>query len=327
MSTYKAIVVSAFGEPAVLKVADVPVPGTISETEILVDVKFAGINPVDTYIRSGVYARSPALPYRPGGDGAGIVEKIGSDVTNVRVGDRVYLSAGSFAGVYGQKAVIPATAAHPLPDNVPFDQGAAISVPYATAYHAVVHRGNAKPGEVALVHGASGGVGTAVTQILTSLGVTVIGTAGTEQGLALVKENGAKYVFDHTKDGYEEEIRAVIGDGVDVIVEMLGNVNLERDIGLIGMNGRILVVGNRGTVEINPRGLMAKRADVRGVAMWTATADEVSEIHAFLYAGLKNGSLTPKINKRIALKDAPQSHVLVMARGALGKIVLDTSDV
>src|SRR5690242_14970623 len=153
----KAIRVNAFGGPEVLRLQDMPTPKP-GPSEVLVRIHATGVNPVETYIRAGTYARLPELPYTPGNDGAGAVEQVGSDVTEFKPGDRVY-TAGSISGTYAEFALCKKQQLHPLPANVSFAQGAAMGTPYATAYRGLFQRGHAKPGETVLVHGASGGVG------------------------------------------------------------------------------------------------------------------------------------------------------------------------
>ena len=179
----KVIRVEEFGDPEVMKLAEVPdlQPGA---GEVLVRVHAAGVNPVETYIRAGTYARKPALPFTPGNDGAGVVEAVGEGVTEFQPGDRVYL-AGSSSGTYAEFALCNTAQVNRLPEKVSFAQGAAMGTPYATAYRGLLQRGEAQPSESVLVHGASGGVGTAAVQLGSAHGMRVFGTAGTERGRAL----------------------------------------------------------------------------------------------------------------------------------------------
>jgi NADPH2:quinone reductase len=280
-----------------------------------------GVNPVETYIRAGTHQRKPALPFTPGNDGAGVVEQIGQDVT-LRPGERVY-TAGSISGTYAEFALCNIAQVHPLPANVSFPQGAAVGTPYATAYRGLFQRAQAKPGETVLIHGASGGVGTAAVQLARARGMRVLGTAGSDRGRELVREQGAHDVFDHRAPDYLEQImKATSGRGVDVVVEMLANVNLGKDLTILALHGRIVVVGNRGRVEIDPRDTMAREADIRGMTLPNTPAAEMATIHAALVAGLENGTLRPVIGQELPLADAPQAHRAVMEPGAFGKIVL-----
>jgi NADPH2:quinone reductase len=291
---------------------------------VLVRVKAVGVNPVDAYIRSGTYARKPSLPYTPGTDIGGIVESVGPEVTRFKRGDRVYThgtTAGS--GGYAELAVCDESQVHPLPERLAFAQGAAIGVPYATAWRALFLRAQARPGETVLIHGASGGVGVAAVQIARAGGMRVIGTAGTEKGVSLVREQGAHAALNHRDPEYLNQIMPLTGGrGVDVILEMLANVNLDRDLELIALRGRVMVVGNRGRVEIDPRKMMGKDGTILGMTMFNATADEQRMIHAALVAGLENGTLNPVVGKEFPLAQAVQAQNAVMETGAFGKIVL-----
>jgi NADPH:quinone reductase len=320
----KAIVVREFGEPDVLRLEDVPdpVPGG---GQVLVQVRAAGVNPVDTYIRRGAYARKPALPFTPGADAAGTVAAVGPDAAAFAVGDRVYIT-GTVAGAYGayaEMAVCNVTQAYPLPDAVSFEQGAAIAVPYGTAYRALFQRAQARPGETVLVHGGSGGVGTAAIQLARAAGMVVFATAGTDAGLDLATAQGAAHVFNHRAPDYSARIMAATGGrGLDVILEMLANVNLNTDLGLLATRGRIVVIGNRGTVEIDARQAMARDADIRGMILFNTSPAEMAEIHAAIGAGLREGALRPIVGRTFPLADARLAHEAVLSPGAHGKIVL-----
>ena len=316
----KAIRVHEFGPPSVMKLDDVPDPRPVAK-QLVVAVKAAGINPVDTYIRAGTYAKKPALPYTPGFDAAGIVESIGADVRRFKPGDRVYINH-NISGAYAEKTLCEEDSAFPLPDRLSFGQGAGVWVPYATAYYALHEAAKSRPAETVLIHGASGGVGSAAAQIARAWGMRVIGTAGTEQGLKMVKEQGA-LALNHHDPKYTERIsEATEGRGPDVILEMLANVNLAKDLSLIARRGRIVVIGNRGTIEINPRDAMSKGASIIGMILMNITPDETLRISAALSAGLEKGTLNPIVGREFPLAQAQQGHEAVLAPGALGKIVL-----
>src|SRR5437763_2003796 len=264
----KAIRVHEFGGPEVLRLEEVPDPRPGSG-EVVIRVKAAGVNPVDSYIRSGNYGERP-LPYTPGSDAGGVVEAIGAGVSGVAAGDRVY-TAGSVTGAYAELALCKAGHVHPLPQGVTFAQGAGVNVPYATAYRGLFQRAHALPGETVLVHGASGGVGTAAVQLARAAGLTVIGTGGTERGRELVKENGAHHVLDHKAADYLDQLMQFTeGRGVDVILEMLANVNLAKDLTVLAPRGRVVVIGNRGAIEINPRDAMGRDATILGMSLFNA---------------------------------------------------------
>jgi NADPH:quinone reductase len=204
----KAIVVRAFGGPEVMKIEEVALPSA-GPGQILIQVRAIGVNPVDTYIRSGTYARKPDLPYTPHADIAGTVEAVGSGVSKVKPGDRVYaymLNAGG-----AELAIAEEWQVQRLPERLTFQQGAAVGVPYVTAWRALLVKARARPGETVLVHGASGGVGLAAVQIARAQGMQVIGTAGTDEGVRLVREQGAHHVLNHRDADYTKQIPGLTG--------------------------------------------------------------------------------------------------------------------
>jgi NADPH:quinone reductase len=317
----KAIRVYAFGDPEVMKIEETPTPQP-GPDEVLVRVEAIGVNPVDTYIRSGLYARRPSFPYTPGSDAAGVIEAVGTGVGHRRVGERVYL-AGSLTGTYAEFALGREGQAHPLPEQCSFSQGAAVGVPYATAWYALFLRAKAMPGEFVLVHGASGGVGIAAVQLARAAGMRVIGTAGTVKGRNLVAGEGAHHVLDHHDPDYLKRLPELTCDhGVDVILEMLANVNLDRDLNLLAGQGRVVVIGSRGRIEIDPRDIMGGNGAILGMVLYNAGEDEMRVIHAALGAGLENGTLRPVIGREMPLSEAPEAHRAVLEPGAYGKIVL-----
>jgi NADPH2:quinone reductase len=317
----KAILVREFGGPEVLKLEEVPTPRPAAG-QVLVRIRAVGVNPYDTYMRNGVYAIKPPLPYTPGSDGAGTVEAVGEGVNKLKPGDRVY-AAKTVTGAYAEYALTLESQVHPLPAKITYAQGAGVWVPYGTAYHALYQITRARAGESLLVHGASGGVGIAAVQIARAMGLTVLGTAGTEKGLELVKREGAHYAFDHSKSGYLEQIlKATTGRGVDLVLEMLANANLGQDLKLLAPHGRVVVIGSRGDVTITPRDLMTRRGSIQAFTLWGISEPEEQEIHAGLIAGLENGTQRPVVGKELPLAEAARAHKDVLEPGAFGKIVL-----
>lgn len=318
----KAIRVAAAGPASVMKLESIPDPSPAPH-EVLVEIRAVGVNPVDTYIRSGNYAHLPAFPYIPGNDGAGVIVAIGSGVSSFTVGERVYLTGtGLGLGAYAQLVAYPQTDVARIPATITFEQAAAINVPYATAYRALISTGHVRGADRVLVHGASGGVGIAVVQMAVAAGATVFATAGSARGAQLVQQNGAQHVFNHLDPGYVAKIRDRAPDGLDLIIENLASVNLEADLALLATFGRIVVVGSRGKVQIDPRTILQKDATVCGMALWNTTSGEISRIHAALFAGLSNGVLRPVVGRRFGLADAAKAHDAVLEPGAYGKIVL-----
>ena len=317
----KAIVVREFGQPEVMQLEDVETPQPVG-TQVLVKIEAAGVNPVDTYLRSGIHAHAPKLPYTPGKDGAGVVEAVGSEVTGLKPGDRV-LTAGSISGTYAEYSLCEESHLGKLPDKVEFEMGAGVWTPYATSCRALFQKADEKPGETVLIHGASGGVGLAAVQWAKNAGLTVIGTASSEEGRSLVLSEGADAVFDHHSEDHLGDIREYTeGRGVDIIIEMLANENLERDFEALAMFGRIVVVGNRGSLQFTPRQAMTKDATIYGMSLFNAPIEKLAEIHGRISEGLSAGYLRPVVSKTFSLSDAPRAHHEIIETKAAGKIVL-----
>ena len=321
----KAIRVHRFGGPEVLNLEDVPEPKA-GPGQVVVRAKAVGVNPVDTYIRAGAYGKAVQPPYTPGSDAAGTVEAVGSGVARFKPGDRVYTScttSPSWTGACAELVLCREAQVHPLSEKLSFTEGGGINIPFATAFRALFFRACAQGGETVLVHGASGGVGTAAVQIGRMRGLTVIGTAGTDRGRKLATEQGAHHVLDHKEPEYLEKLKAFTnGRGVDVILEMLANVNLGKDLTVLAPGGRVVVIGSRGPVEIDARNAMMRDGAILGMALNNGSETELASIHASLGAGFDAGALRPVIGREMALKDVAAAHKAVMEPGAYGKIVL-----
>ena len=321
----RAIQAHSFGGPEVLQLDEIddPVPGP---GEVVVDVRAAGVNPADTYMRTGTYAIIPDLPYTPGGDAGGVISAVGTGVETLSVGDSVFVGTGlsfDLTGCYAEKVKRKADEVLPLPANLTFAQAAAFGVSYTTAHYALFERGNAAPGETVFIHGASGSVGTSAIHLAKRAGLKVVGSGGTDKGLALIRSEGADLAVNHTCAGYLDEVKSFTGgQGPELILEMLANVNLAADMDLAAKFGRIIVIGNRGEITVNPRVAMMKELDIRGVALWNATREQMRPIIADILAGVADGEIRPVIGREMPLSDAAAAHVAVLEPGAHGKIVL-----
>jgi NADPH2:quinone reductase len=385
-TTMNAICVTSFGGPEVLKVRNITIP-KLKPGQVLVRVHAAGVNPVETYIRAGTYARLPPLPWTPGNDGAGVIVAVcnANDTTDqssssaknnrsssptshssnspsstaskssspssstasntsspkqarspsspsstpcntIKIGCRVWMS-GSITGTYAQYCVCNLSQVHHLPESIDAAQGASIGIAYRTAYRALHLRAKVRAGQIVLIHGASGGVGLAAVQLAAAHGCIVYGTAGTEEGMKLIKEHGCDYAFNHRQKGYMDDIYETTGkrEGVDVILEMLANVNLNEDLKIMARGGVVAVIGNRGNVEINPRLLMQKESSVLGVL--GGTPEEHQQCFAGINAGLKSGAINPVVaTPAYMMEQASIAHTSVMddTQGSAGKVVLIT---
>jgi len=322
--TMKAIRVHEFGGPEKLMLEEVPEPKP-GAGEVVVQIKAAGVNPVETYQRVGQYPTLPKLPWTPGQDAAGIVHSVGGGVTGLKVGDRVYV-AGSLTGTYAEYSLSNESQVHPLPAKVTFQQGAGVGIPYGTAYRGLFQRAKAIPNEIVLVNGASGAVGTAALQLARAYGCLVIGTAGSDKGLSLVEEHGAHYAFNHSAADTPERIGRIAQtrgkQGPDVILEMLANKNLATDMKMLGRHGRIVVIGNRGNIEINARDIMGKDGAILGMSLPYASDAERASIYSALNAALEIGVAKPVVSREYALKDVAQAHKDIMESSSHGKLVL-----
>lgn len=227
-------------------------------------------------------------------------------------------------GTYSEYVECSEACVFPLPTSLAFDQGAAIGIPFGTAYRALFQRCRTRANESVLVHGASGAVGISAVQLARTHGLRVIGTAGTKAGLELARREGAHAVLDHTEQGYLQGVlEATRGRGVDVILEMRANVNLGEDLKVLARGGRVAVIGCQGPVVIDPREAIEREAEVVGVRMENATYKDVVEIYAALYAGFESGQLCPVVSHRFALEHAGKAHELMEdAKRMSGKIVL-----
>lgn len=316
----KKIEVASFGDPQVMAVveADLPVP---ARGEVLLEVWAVGVNPVETYIRAGIYPVLPKLPYTPGGNAAGTILACGPDTAPWQPGDRVYTVA-SLSGTYAQQCLCRKDQIFSLDNRLSYAQGAALGVPAATAWRALYLRADAKAGERVLIHGASGSVGQAAIQLAVASGLKVYGTAGSPEGLELIRELGAT-AFDHGREGYLAELAGGCGnEGFDLILEMLANKNLAADLALLGAGGRVIIIGSRGPIEIDPRATMGKETEIRGLSLFNSSPEETIKTHKGLSEAIAKNVLSPRISCQLPLEQAPLAHQKVLESANCGKIVL-----
>lgn len=317
----KAIVVESFGGPEVMVLKELPDPRP-GPGQVVISVKAAGVNPKDTHYRAGLYPHLHAPPFTPGIDGAGIVEETGAEVKRLSKGDRVFWTS-SRSGSYAELVLCDEARVHSLPQHVSFAEGAGVGVPYSTAYRALFQRAKVAPGETILVHGASGGVGIAALQLARGYCYRLIGTAGAQEDLEMIKNEGSDLVISHRDPSYIDAIIPLNGGKkIDVILEMNAHLNLGKDLPLLAKNGRVVVIGSLGMVAINPQYLKDSDAQILSVSLLIASPDELATLHSGLQIGLEKKIIQPKIYKQFALKDAPEAHHALMQPGHWGKIVL-----
>ena len=316
----QAIRIHQFGDPAVLKLEDIPSP-PVAPGQVVVRTRAVGVNPVETYIRAGKYGPRE-FPFTPGNDCAGLVERVGDGVKRFKPGDRVFTDR-TLSGAYAQLVLCDADNVHALPQRVTFQQGAAIGAPGGAAYRALFQRGRGIAGETVLVHGATGAVGTTAVQLARAAGMQVVATASSEPGRIYAIEHGAHHAVDHDVTSRLEEVKILTaGKGFDLIIEMLANKNLATDLPALGAGGRVVIVGSRGKIEIDPRDTMAREADILGMTVFASTPIEHREIYSALSAALESGIYQPVIALELPLAEAPKAHHLVIEGDQFGKIVL-----
>jgi NADPH:quinone reductase len=327
----RAIRVHELGGPEVLRVEPVDDPSA-GDGELLVRLHAIGVNPVEGYVRSGIGLR-PQIPYTPGSDGAGVVVAVGeagaaqSGAAAPQPGDRVYVY-GSLTGTYAELALCRPEQVFPLPPALSFEEGAALGVPYGTAFRALVQLGRVRQGETVLVHGGSGSVGLATVQIAADRGALVIASASTEEGRRLALAQGAAHAVDHTDPAHFAEVLGLTGNrGVDVIAEMRSDLNLGADLRLLAHAGRVVCVGNRGpdnegAVTVDARDLMRRDGAVLGMILPPAGHPAVTALHEELRSPLAERRFAPVVSATYPLEQAEAVHRRLADGHSLGKLVL-----
>lgn len=320
----KAMQIKNYGPASDLSLVDAQKP-SITADQILVQVGAAGVNPVDTYIRSGTNNYSANFPHTPGSDGAGTIVELGANVTGFEIGQRVYFSR-NLSGSSAEFAACAATHTYPLADALSFEEGACVGIPYTTAHRALFGRANGKAGDKVLVHGATGAVGIATVQLALAAGMDVVASSGTAAGADLLRQQGVTNVIMHNEADhlapYQSLASQSMDRGFDIVIEMLANHNLDQDLKALAFGGCVAVVGNRGTVEINPRDLMARDASVVGVALANVKPAELAVIAKSLRPLFEKGVLKPVIRHSYPLIELAQAHEDVLKSGALGNLVI-----
>ncbi|CUB03627.1 NADPH:quinone reductase [Marinomonas fungiae] len=315
----KAMQVNDYGPASDLTLVDADKP-TINADQILVQVGASGVNPVDTYIRSGSNNYTASFPHTPGNDGAGTIVEVGANVANFQIGQRVYFSR-NLTGSAAEFAVCLPTHTFPLANALSFAEGACLGIPYTTAHRALFGRAHAQAGDKVLVHGATGAVGLATVQLALAAGMHVVASAGTIEGANLLRAQGVQEIIMHNQEGYLAPYQS-LQNGFDVIIEMLANHNLDQDLKALAFGGTVAVIGNRGTVDINPRDLMARDAAVIGVALANAKPEELARIAKAMLPLFEKGVLKPVVRREYALNELAQAHEDVLKTGAQGNLVV-----
>ena len=319
----KAVRINQFGDFDVLQYQDVTLPD-LKEGEARVKLQAIGINYIDVYQRAGMY--KPPLPFTLGQEAAGIVEAIGAGVTEVKPGDRVAYT--SVLGSYAEAANVPAWRLVPVPDGISAQQAAAVLLQGMTAHYLVCDTFPLKPGDVALVHAAAGGVGLLLTQMCKMRGARVIATVGSEDKARLAREMGADDVILYTQQDFEAEVKQLMGGkGVNVVYDSVGKDTFDKSLNCLKPRGMLALYGqSSGAVApLDPQVLNAKGSlflTRPTLAHYTLTRAELLQRANDLFTWMQAGKLTVRIDNTFALADVANAHRYLQSRQAKGKVLL-----
>jgi NADPH2:quinone reductase len=319
------MVCNAWGGPDSLTLADLPLPA-LGPKEVRIRVRAAGLNFPDTLMIAGKYQFKPAFPFAPGMECAGEIAAVGEKVADLAPGDRVMATTGN--GSFAEMVNCPAASVYKIPDSMPYETAAGFPITYGTTWHALVDRGRMKKGEVLLVHGAAGGVGLNAVELGRELGATVIGTVGSDEKAAIVKEYGATHVINYSKESIKDRVKELTGgNGADVIYDAVGGDAFDQSLRCIAWDGRLLVVGfASGRIPEAPANLaLIKGCSIVGV-FWGAFAAREPEKNRANFAALlalyQQGRLKPHVSSTFALDQVPQAMQALLSRKTTGKVVI-----
>lgn len=321
----KAVLCKSFGPIENLIVEEIP-SLKAEKDEVVISVKACGLNFPDTLIIQGKYQFKPAFPFSPGGEISGVVKEIGTEVTHLKIGDRVMY--GAVFGGFAEEVKATATNVFKMPPVLDFITGASSMLTYGTSYHALVNRANIQKGETLLVLGAAGGVGTAAIQIAKVLGITIIAAASTDEKLQFCKENGADYLINYTTEDLKARVKELTnGKGVDVIYDPVGDKYAEPALRSIAWKGRYLVVGfAAGEIPKIPLNLaLLKGCEIVGVFWGAFVQHEPQQNTQNLTTIIKwfaEGKLKARIHGQYPLKNVKDAMYAMVNKEVKGKIVL-----
>lgn len=323
----RAVVCDRLGDPSVLKVEDLPIP-VPGAGEVLVKVGAAAVNFPDVLTVAGTYQHKQPVPFVPGIEGAGLIEAVGGEVEGWNVGDRVIFAVRP--GAFAEYARVDPRRLMHLPPGWSWAEGAAFRVGAQTAYHALIHRGALKKGEVLLVHGASGGMGLAAVQLGKHLGATVIATGGDDERLAIVKHKGADHVVNYRTTDFVAAAKELTGGrGVDVVYDPVGGEVLERSMRAAAYGGRLLIVGftSGGPSRIMSNHVLIKGLSVLGLRAGETVARIAPELGRDYARDLPklaaSGVLRPHISHRFPIERAADAFRALIDRKVVGKAVIE----
>ncbi|WP_374763670.1 NADPH:quinone oxidoreductase family protein [Yunchengibacter salinarum] len=321
----KAVLCKELGGAEKLVVEDVPAPRP-GPKDVLVDVKAAGVNFPDVLIIQGKYQFQPDLPFTPGGEGAGVVAEVGAEVDGIKPGDRVLFT--HLTGAFAEQAVVPAGAVVPIPDAMPFDAAAGLTITYATSLHALKQRADLKAGETVLVLGAAGGVGLAAVELAKAMGATVIAATSSEEKGAVARAAGADKVITYSTEDLKKTAKDLTGGrGVDVVYDPVGSDYTEQALRAMAPGGRLLVIGfAAGDIPKVPANLcLLKQCSLVGVfwgAWAAANPGGQADNMRILFDHYAAGRIKPHIDGHYPLDRVADAYERLTGRHARGKVIL-----
>src|SRR3954449_7694975 len=320
----KAVVCRELGPPERLRLEDQPFR-PLQEAEVRVAIQAAGINFPDILMAAGEYQLKPELPFIPGMEAAGEVIELDGEVQGVAVGDKVIVRMRH--GAYADEAVVAPSQLTPLPSTFDYTEGATFLAAHGTAYHALIDRGQVRPGEVLLVHGAGGGVGLAAVEMGKMLGATVIAAASSIEKLDVAQARGADHLVLYPREPFRDAVKRITdGRGADVVYDPVGGEVFEQSLRCIAWGARVLVIGFTGGIGLARTNLvLIKGASVLGVRAGEAARKNpalgVARIKA-LREWAEAGKIRPNISHRLPLEDFAKAMQLLIEREAIGRVAL-----
>ena len=323
----KALLCKTFGPPDSLVVEDVAGVRRPGRGEVKIDVHASGLNFADTLMIAGTYQEKPEFPFSPGMECAGVIAEIGEGVTNFGLGDRVMAMTGH--GAMAEEVIASANGVFRIPEAMSFEQAAGFPVTFGTAYYALVDRARLEPGEVLMVHGATGGVGAIAVEIGKILGATVIATAGSEEKLQLAKRLGADHAINYSTQSVKEGVKGLTKEGANVVFDAVGGDVFDQTLRCIAPDGRILVIGfASGRIPSVPANLLlVKNCAVVGVYWGGFTKRDPSKNRANFETMLRwfeEGKLRRPMVTSYPLARAALAMNDLLARRSAGKLVIKT---
>ena len=319
----RAVVCHAWADLDALAIEEVPAP-VPGEGEVLIEVRAAGVNFADLLIVKGEYQHKPPFPFSPGAEAAGVVSAVGAGVTSVEVGQRVLAMLDH--GGYAEQAVARGHEVTPIPDGMDFETAATFPVVYATSHLALGHRARLKPGEVLLVHGASGGVGLTAVEVGKAMGATVIASASSAEKLEVARAHGADHLINYAEEDIRERVLTLTG-GADVVYDPVGGDAFNASLRCINPGGRILVIGfASGTIpQIPANHLLVKDASALGFSLTQLRQHHPEAVQASmreLLSWVEQGRLHPLVSSTVPFEVFADAMRLLRDRRSTGKVAI-----